>query len=56
MVNQSASPADGTSGNHPWPEMATERKLAGDFCKLEKQQEKVLIYVRQTGTRDIKIG
>jgi hypothetical protein len=44
-------PAINTNG-HKW--LPKENWLA-DFCKLEKQQgRKVLIYVRQTGTRDIQ--
>ncbi|MDI6696047.1 MAG: hypothetical protein QME21_13450 [Anaerolineales bacterium] len=58
------SPADGAAGNYPqgysssnpnghkW--LPKENWLA-DFCKLEKQQgRKVLVYVRQSGTRDIQ--
>jgi hypothetical protein len=41
-----------TPNGHKW--LPKENWLA-DFCKLEKQQgRKVLIYVRQTGTRDIQ--
>ena len=37
---------------HKW---LPKESWLGDFCKLEKQQgRKVLIYVRQTGTRDIQ--